>query len=334
MLTLTKLKIFENTSQGSRLSPTLITLVEKYYINGNNTLIHFIAFPVQSLTKEVPFTFPIRDISFPTWSIPSPNWNNIFENTKITHLDLTYKFNAQVNDNYVTYEQLTTQCTNPYFKDTLHTININEKDEVKIIRDYYPEDSEIGDPGNTETKDKICKVFNSRSKGYLDTISRDIDVLGSYSDRIQWDSPTYALVLLKENNIQKIDYFGHIYVWISPINPSICFAQGIRNRVDSPFIGDENIKGISRYIFESVRQFALSKECNQIIVPNPLPVMQKILKGIGFSKTSIEKKLMGKSLGYMHPSSWDIVCSNCYLLNNISQSILKNCIKINGILYE
>src|SRR5690625_2651639 len=88
--------------------------------------------------------------------------------------------------------------------------------------------------------------------------------------------PEYYVVVL----LYKGEYYGHIYTWrLIGEHSDICMAVGIRGRVDLIFLGDR-LQDLSRYLFEGVRMFALSKGCHSIVVPLPYEHMKFKLQNI------------------------------------------------------
>ena len=291
------------------LPPNLTSLIEESYydhrrwLNPSNYDLLLLSFPIQEV--EVPFKMPPRGAKL-VWCDPDLTWNHVI-NPQSTPNELTTIFNCQIKNNNLLFEQLHAQCI---YSDELpglrsmQFIDLPDGEiDMRILKDYYVTE---------EKKLEQCKVYENRRQGYMDTFSRDDDVLNKSP---MWDSPTHVMVALKPNLEGILEYFGHIYVWVSPVDPSICIAQGIRNRVDSAFLGDDNVKGLSKYLFEGVRRFAEDHGCSRIIVPNPLPTMKSILLKMGFQPTTINKNVFGKSLAYMHPSPFDTRCDNCVQLS-------------------
>ena len=129
-----------------------------------------------------------------------------------------------------------------------------------------------------------------------------------------WNTKTYAVVLFYKGM-----YYGHIYAWISPVDPTKCFAIGIRARTDAVFLQD-TLRNTSHYLLEGVRLFAKAKGCTSITIPSPLIVMQGILPKLGF-KTDypIHRDNLIKTLGQGYIGrTEDETCENCYTNDNIS----------------
>lgn len=182
-------------------------------------------------------------------------------------------------------EQLGAQCETMDF-DTLTTYyNV---DPFDIYHEYELTPSEAEIP---------CKKLLERISGYMDVISRDSDIFNQRN----WNVITHAIVVL-----YKGEYFGHIYVWISPTDPTIVCVQGIRNRVDSVFIKD-SLRDIAHYLFEGVRAFALANNCTTIIVVSPLPIMKRILRNWGFGAKTLTGQTIGKSVANISNSPFVIL---------------------------
>lgn len=118
-----------------------------------------------------------------------------------------------------------------------------------------------------EVAHSMCVKHMRIRKDIMDTFERDSNMFmqqGKTAD----DPPVNAVVLLNNDDV----YVGHIYTWATGAN---CYAFGIRGRVDKSFTDDK--ESIIGPLFEGVRQFAMENGCNKIRVPNPLPIMKKIL---------------------------------------------------------
>lgn len=234
--------------------------------------VKLIAFPKRSVTN--PFKLPpggSQILPF-TWSRCSVDWN--VKDSK----SLSETLNCQIKNNHVDYHQLSIMCKNPEgFEEALYTTNYVD-DQDKIVINYYR---------TPEQKTEQCKKFLSRLTGYFDILERDQEVF----NQTTWNVNTYAIVV-----IYKGEYFGHIYVWRSPIEPWLCFAMGIRGRVDAVF-REDNLPNISSYLLEGVNRFCQLKGCTSLIITHPLDVMISILSKLGFKNYTISKNLIGKSLG-------------------------------------
>jgi len=109
----------------------------------------------------------------------------------------------------------------------------------------------------------------------------------------------YAVVLVHENI-----YLGHIYTWLSS---NTCFAMSIRGSIKTP------MKGISRYLIEGVRVFALINGCRSVVIPEPIGEMANILQHYGFKQVRSKYMIEG-SLGapYVEP-----ICDYCFELTDL-----------------
>jgi hypothetical protein len=250
--------------------------------------VEFLAFPVYLVSD--PFKLFRAGKPFSPFQVPrcSPDWSS-----KDTIL-LTQSLNCQIRNNYVDFEQLRVMCHNPEFQDELWTGIYNPTtDESSILKDYYI---------SKEQKKRDCHRFSQRERGYTDVLSRDDDVFNQKG----WNTTTYAIILFYGG-----EYFGHIYAWVSPVDPSTCLGIGIRGRVDSVFREDQ-LTNVAAYLLEGVRRFAFAKGCKTMIITEPLPVMRKILERMGFQRKSIRDEIIGRSATYPTLTPPFRECYNCY----------------------
>lgn len=234
--------------------------------------VQLIAFPIRSVANS--FKLPSGGASFYpfTFTRCSADWSS-----KDPVL-LSEALNCQIENNWEDYIQLLFMCDSPQgFENALYTTtHLDNQDQ--IVKDYYR---------SPEQKAEQCAKFLARLKGLFDVFERDQEVF----NQTNWNVQTYAIVVL-----YKGEYFGHIYTWISPVEKWICFAMGIRGRVDSVFSKD-NLQNLSGYLLEGARRFALAKGCRAIVVTHPLDVMKSILTKMGFLPFTLEKQYIGRSLG-------------------------------------
>jgi hypothetical protein len=133
-----------------------------------------------------------------------------------------------------------------------------------------------------------CVKFNHIRSESLDVFTRDREAMLQNGFNVR----THAVVL-----IYRGEYYGHIYTWISPVNVDMCFAMGIRARVDNLFLdANRRLMNISHILLEGVRRFALGMGCTSISVPRPFPVMENILEQLGFEAETIDGPLVGESI--------------------------------------
>lgn len=200
------------------------------------------------------------------------NWN------LTNSYSLTQSLSNQIENNYTDFNVIYHSCTHndEPFKDVIMSGGL--VDGTPNFKEY-----DI----NPKDKPALCAKFLDRTDGYFDNFSRDEDALSQEG----FDVTLYAVVLLRND-----EYYGHIYTWLSPINPKICFAMGIRNRVDSLFL--TNHVSVTGLLLEGVRRFALLHHCDDIFVPFPLRVMRSILSGYGFELVPIKEELLGTSINY------------------------------------
>ncbi len=80
-------------------------------------------------------------------------------------------------------------------------------------------------------------------------------------------SQTSAIVVIKDGQ-----YSGHIYVWICPKDPTICFMASPRHRVDTIFIRKypEYLPNVHKYLVEGCKEFALRNFCRRLVGPERL----------------------------------------------------------------
>ena len=141
--------------------------------------------------------------------------------------------------------------------------------------------------------------YNKVEKDMLDVLSRDQDVFEN-----SYDTQIYAVVVLLatefEGKIYKL-YQGHVYTWVFDKSPENCWMIGIRNRVDTIFrrldaqIHWTSLQGISKYLLEGVRTFAMYKNCQRIVVAQPLATMKQILVRYGFKFYDVNPNDIGSS---------------------------------------
>lgn len=222
------------------------------------------------------------------------NWNG----------NLSEALNCQIKNNMLDIEQLGAQCETMDFDTLTSYYNVEPFD---VYHEYELTLSEAEIP---------CKKLLQRISGYMDVISRDSDVFNQRN----WNVITHAIIVL-----YKGQYFGHIYALISPIDPTICCVQGIRNRVDSVFIKD-SLRDIAHYLFEGVRAFALSNGCNKIAVVSPLPIMRRILTNWGFRPKTVDGKVIGKSVANITNSPFVIL--SAMILDKLDRSFVDPSIQL------
>lgn len=268
-----------------------------------------LSFQIDTSELDEPFRIPTRSEEL-NWCNPNLDWTPSLTAHQLPNSkEITRILNCQIRNNNILSEQLYVQCASSETIKTLKSFEFPDQSDapVKVVHDYYQSD---------EQKKDRCRTFVSRRIGYMDSLSRDQDVMTLSK---QWEVPTYALVLLSSDSNKKLKYQGHIYMWLSPQNnryeERICFAQGIRNRIDSAFL-ENPIRGFSRYIFQGISMFARDHLCTSIVVPNPLPTMKQILLRLGAVRKSVSKSRMGLSLAYPDRSFFsDPICSNCFSIS-------------------
>lgn len=177
---------------------------------------------------------------------------------------------------------------------------------------------------NIDMKDKRIK---NNMENYRDVLMRDIDAFLQKDFNID----THAIILLyKLKEKDPFEYYGHIYVWKSPVGYKVpnncqkeyCICMGIRARIDIVLLKntEKELKGISYILLEGVRQFSIQQGCNSIIIYRPFPVMEYIGSKIGFKESLVDEDAVGKSIGCIVPGE---ICDHCMELTDIStRSIL------------
>lgn len=246
-------------------------------------MISIVAFPIKRLVDSQIFTAPGTQVYPFQINRPPVNWN--FPDTETLY--------NQVKNEYISAIQLETICrtTNPAFNDIV-AIGRLDQDQGIVLDEYKI----------TQSKSELCKKYIDRAYDYSEVFSRDQDAF----EQENFNVKLYAIVLLRDNQ-----YYGHIYTWLSPISSTV-LAMGIRNRVDSIFIKgtEDDLPGVSRYLLEGVRQFALSKGSAIMSIVHPRPIMQQILPHFGFIKTPISAEIIGQSIA---PDEFFDKCYNCYI---------------------
>lgn len=162
-----------------------------------------------------------------------------------------------------------------------------------------------------------CIKFLQNSSSYREVHGLDVRAIYQNGFNVELN----AIVVIYNN-----EYYGHIYAWVSPIDRNICFFQGIRNRVDNLFLGEKKLSNVSNYLLEGVRNVALIKGCNQIIVANPRPIMREILSKLSFQPINIPIRYAGFSINLKKVPTEEIMetemyqkfpCLFCSVYNNL-----------------
>ena len=118
--------------------------------------------------------------------------------------------------------------------------------------------------------------------GMADVLNRDHHAFKqSGQNEEPFTVDTYVVVLLVYG-----EYYGHIYTWLSPADPELCLAVGIRTRVDNSRLKGtrKEVRNISALLLEGVRRFAVFKSCTQMCVVNPINIMHTIIDKLPFDK--------------------------------------------------
>ena len=164
----------------------------------------------------------------------------------------------------------------------------------------------------TKRNSVACRRFLQAQEAYEDVFTRDMFALGG-----NLDIETYAVVLTDNE-----EYYGHIYTWVSPTNPDRCLMMGIRNRVDTSFLREDNVEnyiaGVASLLVEGVRRFATSKGCRQISVVLPFGVIVPILKSLGFTDDPYPSSEVGSnSVAFLDGPDDNEKCDYCLSLNDV-----------------
>lgn len=105
----------------------------------------------------------------------------------------------------------------------------------------------------------------------------------------------YAVVIVSDELQIYGNYLGHVYTWISPFDPTLCFMMGIRSTGLMTFLRaqDKGVNRVSSHILDGVMQFARNKNATKIAITDPIGMMVDISLQAGFQKTKIDKQLLG-----------------------------------------
>lgn len=124
----------------------------------------------------------------------------------------------------------------------------------------------------------------------------------------------YAVVVVSDELQIYGNYLGHVYTWISPFDPTLCFMMGIRSTGLMTFLRaqDKGVNRMSSHILDGVIQFARNKNATKIAITDPIGMMVDISLRSGFEKTKIDVQLLGlNDKGQTwYGSSYDC---NCYV---------------------
>ena len=126
----------------------------------------------------------------------------------------------------------------------------------------------------------------------------------------------HAVVLIHDN-----EYYGHIYCWVSPTDPTKCICIGIRARIDIQFMRllNNGLYKISNYLLEGVKKFAMLKDCNRIVVPYPLNNMENLIIKLNFNKIKLSHTILGQGPG-TETDFYDKnrICYKCYIIDIVN----------------
>lgn len=230
----------------------------------------------------------------------------------------------QINNNTIELEMLLDKCR-PYIEQYTSS-HVNTEKYFKSLKEKFPNINTTNPPPYQYNLEN-CSKFIPLVEAYNEV--RNLDVRAIY--QTYFDVELYAVVVLYRN-----EYYGHIYTWLSPVDPSVCCFMGIRNRVDNIFLKDMNtqLANVSYYLVEGVRRFALFKNCNKLVVVNARRIMREvILPRLGFIKTNIPSYYTGVSINRPGPitekqlsNPWFYTgpCIFCLELEDINKPILDN----------
>ena len=285
--------ILNNTLNNKTVDVNLDIYIITIKINNQTKVL---IFKVHPTGKEVVNRHKIFNQYTPDTEIYSINWDkNTSEELSNT---LIYQIKNTLHDLIV----LNQYCGNP---DTYNC-------DVAIIEDI-PQELQVTTSNmyinlSYEEKIKLCKSYNEKAYSYYEILLDD-NLIYKFPELVE----TYAIIIIS-NDI----YYGHVYTWISPINPDYCFIQGIRNIPESSF--DKNsVKNISKYLLDGARQFALNKGCKKIVVTHPMKVMKGILIHLGFVNEYVTSDEVGLSLGNNRLNvKFGGTCNTCYGYSDLS----------------
>jgi hypothetical protein len=230
----------------------------------------------------------------------------------------------QINNNIIDLETLLNECR-PYVPEYTSR-HLNTEKHFKGVLEKFP-DIDINHPPPYQYNEANCMKFLPLVEAYSEV--RNLDIRALY--QTGFDADLYAVILLYRNQ-----YYGHIYTWLSPVDPSICCFMGIRNRVDNVFLKDigDQLANVSYYLVEGVRRFALFMHCDKLVVVNARPIMREvILPKLGFVEINIPNYYTGTNINKKGPPTekqlsnpwyhkWS--CIFCLELKDIDKPIVDN----------
>ena len=172
---------------------------------------------------------------------------------------------------------------------------------------------------NKENDKHVCKQYVKSIRNRWDVLSKDQDSFEYVTKPLRKDSIELHAIVIISN---KLGYIGHIYVWIAPVDPSICAVIGIRSSPLMAFYRNfgNGISRISGYLLEGVRRFALGKNASKIVIQSPIGKMVQIVKKNGFVTKSIRNSVFGYGGGLTNNNN--ATCYNCYVKEDLSKSFV------------
>lgn len=234
------------------------------------------------------------------------DWNNTNINDS---KEMSEALNKQVKRNHIFLSLINTACSEiSYIKPPILNIHNTKTSSLEL------------NTNNIDNDIKVCKNHINDTYNRHDVLSKDQDAFEYPSLKLKNNSvELYSIVITS-----KIGYTGHIYAWISPIDPTICSVIGIRSSVLMPFYRNYGWGGLSKvssYILEGVRLFALNKGANKIVATAPIGKMRKILLINGFKVKPINNHTIGNA-GKLTINN-NKFCYNCYVKENITESFIQ-----------
>ena len=165
----------------------------------------------------------------------------------------------------------------------------------------------------------VCQQYLTDIRNRFDVLSRDHDVFTLLNRRPIHENNIDIHVILASKDES---YVGHVYAWISPVDPSFCMMIGIQSAPQMPFLRmmGNGVANVSNILINGVITFATSQGASKIVVLSPIGAMLTIVKKEGFVRSDIKSgsQKADKIIGYGGDLTRDITdwvgsCNNCYV---------------------
>lgn len=241
------------------------------------------------------FRFHPSTTNYKIGNFKEVNWNS---NNSIT---LSHALMNQINNNYINLHLLKDSCE----KNIQENFTIQNDNNITYLQKYNSNRS-------------LCDKFLHLYKPYKYIFGIDVEAI--YQNNFNVD--LYCVVIFHDG-----EYYGHVFTWISPIEPLYCLSIGIRNRVDSVFLKntDKELPNVTTYLMEGVRRFAEMNGCMYSTTLYPEPILRdKLLPEIGFFYDKIPLYYFGISIHSSFVPDESLTCDVCLSLSNISYPITNN----------